>query len=157
MRVVSRTLTLFAPLLFRPASTKERLLAVYIRDGLATKGGCDGYKLGSFKTLLGSLTKEDFSGVVQPVLEKLQKKNPDSILLAVASLVKHVRIDLSAKVGVFFPPLLRQLRSPKEDVRRVAVELMGYLAERCEDSKVGGCTPLFVEHATLQELTSRFA
>lgn len=107
---------------------------------MATKGGCDGYKLASFKTLLGSLTQEDFSGVVHPVLEKLQKKNPDSILLAVASLVKHVRIDLSVNVGVFLPPLLRQLRSAKEDVRRVAVELIGSLAERCDAAKVGGCT-----------------
>lgn len=118
-------------------SIKQRLLAVYVRDGLATKGGCDEYKLASFKSLLGSLTREDFSGVVQPVLEKLQKKNPDSVLLAVASLVKYLRIDLSANVGVFLPPLLRQLRSAKEDVRRIAVELMGYLAERCNDAEVG--------------------
>lgn len=103
------------------------------------------YKLASFKTLLGSLTQEDFSEVVQPVLEKLQKKNPDSILLAVASLVKHVRIDLSTSVGVFLPPLLRQLRSAKEDVRRVAVELMGYLAERCDDAEVGGCARLVLD------------
>lgn len=135
-----------SPHLLLSASTKQRLLAVYIRDGLATKGGCDGFKLASFKTLLGSLTREDFSGVVQPVLEKLQKKNPDSILLAVASLVKNVRIDLSANVGVFLPPLLRQLRSAKEDVRRVAVELMGFLAERCEDAEVRGCTRLVLEH-----------
>lgn len=83
--------------------------------------------------------------MVHPVLEKLQKKNPDSILLAVASLVQHVRIDLSANVGVFLPPLLRQLRSPKEDVRRVAVELMGHLAERCDGAEVGGHTRLVLE------------
>lgn len=71
------------------------------------------------------------------MLEKLQKKNPDSVLLAVASLVKHVRIDLSPNVGIFVPPLLRQLRSAKEDVRRVAVELVGNLAERCGDTEVG--------------------
>ncbi|CAN0466401.1 unnamed protein product, partial [Ectocarpus sp. 12 AP-2014] len=70
-------------------SIKQHLLAVYIRYALATKGGCDKYKLASFSTLLASLTPDDFSGAVQPVLEKLQKKNPDSILLAVASLVKH--------------------------------------------------------------------
>ena len=119
-------------------SIKKKLLAVYIRDALATKGGCDGYKLASFKTLLGSLTREDFSGVVQPVLEKLQKKNPDSILVVVASLVKDLRIDLSTYVGVFLPPLLRQLRSAKEDVRRVAVQLMTSLAESCGVSEVGG-------------------
>lgn len=105
---------------------------------MAAKGGCDEQKLASFSTLLASLTPEDFSGVVQPVLEKLQKKNPDSILLAVASLVKNVRIDLSADVRIFLPPLLRQLRSAKEGVRTVAVELMGSLAERCGDTEVGG-------------------
>ncbi|CAM9323776.1 unnamed protein product [Ectocarpus sp. 6 AP-2014] len=114
-------------------SIKQRLLAVYIRYALATKGGCDKHKLASFSTLLASLTPDDFSGAVQPVLEKLQKKNPDSILLAVASLVKHVRIDLSTHVGIFLPPLLRQLRSSKEDVRRIAVELMGDFAKRCGD------------------------
>lgn len=119
-------------------SIKQRLLAVYIRYALATKGGCDKHKLASFSTLLASLTPDDFSGAVQPVLEKLQKKNPDSILLAVASLVKHVRIDLSTHVGIFLPPLLRQLRSSKEDVRRIAVELMGDFAKRCGDPEVGG-------------------
>lgn len=119
-------------------SIKQRLLAVYIRYALATKGGCDKNKLASFSTLLASLTPDDFSGAVQPVLEKLQKKNPDSILLAVASLVKHVRIDLSAHVGIFLPPLLRQIRSSKEDVRRIAVELMSDFAKRCGDPEVGG-------------------
>lgn len=117
-------------------ATKQRLLTVYVRDALAAKGGCDEHRLASFSTLLASLTPEDFSGVVQPVLEKLQKKNPDSILLAVASLVKHVRIDLSTHVGIFLPPLLRQLRSAKEGVRTVAVELIGSLAKRCGDPKV---------------------
>lgn len=110
---------------------------MYIRDALATKGSCGGYKLASFRSLLGSLTQEDFSGVVQPVLEKLQKKNPDSILVVVASLVKDLRIDLSTYVGVFVPPMLRQLRSAKEDVRRVAVQLMGSLAGSCGVAEVG--------------------
>lgn len=116
---------------------KQRLLEVYVRDALATKGGCnESYKLTSFSSLLASLTPEDFSGVVLPVLEKLQKKNPDSILVAVASLVKLISIDLSAYVGVFLPPLLRQLRSAKEQVRHLAVELTGNLAERCGDMEV---------------------
>lgn len=119
------------------------MLAVYVRDALAPKGGCnDQYKLASFGALLASLTPEDFSGVVQPVLEKLQKKNPDSVLAAVASLVEHVSIDLSAHIGLFLQPVLRQLRSPKEHVRRLAVELTGYLAERCGSSEV--CVPLIL-------------
>lgn len=122
-------------------ATKQCLLTVYVRDALAAKGGCAEHKLTSFSSLLETLTQEDFSEVVQPVLEKLQKKNPDSILLAVASLVKHVRIDLSAHVGVFLLPLLRQLRSAKEDVRTVAVELMGSLARRCGDGEVGARVP----------------
>ncbi|CAM9720292.1 unnamed protein product, partial [Hapterophycus canaliculatus] len=114
-------------------SIKPRLLAVYVRDALATKGGCVKHKLAASRALLASLTHDDFSESVRPVLEKLQKKNPDSILLAVACLVKHVRIDLSSNIGTFLTPLLRQLRSAKEDVRRVAVELVGDVAERCGD------------------------
>ncbi|CAN0109074.1 unnamed protein product, partial [Scytosiphon promiscuus] len=114
-------------------SIKPRLLAVYVRHALLAKGGCDEPRLAAFRPLLTSLTSEDFSEFVRPVLEKLQKKNPDSILLAVASLVKHLRIDLSSNVGIFLPPLLRQLRSANEDVRRVAVELAGNLAKRCGD------------------------
>lgn len=116
---------------------KQRLLVVYIREALATKGGCsEGYKLITFSTLLASLTPEDFSSVVQPVLEKLQKKNPDSVLMAVESLVEHVRIDLSAHLGIFLPPVLRQLRSAKEDIRSLALKLLGNLAIRCGDSEV---------------------
>lgn len=74
--------------------------------------------------------------MVQPVLEKLQKKNPDSVLAAVASLVKHVSIDLSVYGNVFLPPLLRQLRSSKEHVRSLGVELIGSLAARCVDPEV---------------------
>lgn len=83
-----------------------------------------------------SLDPEDFSGVVQPVLEKLQKKNPDSVLAAVASLVKHLTIDLSVYITLFLPPLLRQLRSSKEHVRRIGLELIGSLAARCADPEV---------------------
>lgn len=113
------------------------MLAVYVRDALAAKGGCnERYKLASFSALLASLSPDDFSGVVQPVLEKLQKKNPDSVLGAVASLVEHISIDLSACMGIFLQPVLRQLRSPKEHVRRLAVELTGNLAKRCGSPEV---------------------
>ena len=117
---------------------KQRMLTVYVRDVLTKKGGCDEqqYKLNTFGTLLKSLTPADFSEVLQPVLEKLLKKNPDSVLAAVSSLVGHVSIDLSVHVGIFLPPLLRQLRSVKEKVRNLAVELMGNLAHRCEDPEV---------------------
>lgn len=96
--------------------------------------------MASFSALLASLTPEDFSAVVKPVLEKLQKKNPDSVLAAVASLVEHVSIDLSAHIGLFLQPVLRQLRSPKELVRRLAVELTGNLARRCGSPEVDVCS-----------------
>lgn len=113
------------------------MLTVYVRDVLAAKGGCnEQYKLASFSALLASLSPDNFSGIVQPMLEKLQKKNPDSVLAAVASLVENVSIDLSAHIGIFLQPVLRQLRSPKEDVRRLAVELTGNLAGRCGSSEV---------------------
>lgn len=104
-----------------------------------TKGGCSAqYKLASFRTLLGSLSQSDFAEVVQPVLEKLQKKNPDSVLSAVVSLVNQISIDLSAHLeSIFLPPVLRQLRSSKECVRGLAVELMGNLADRCNCLEVG--------------------
>lgn len=111
---------------------------MYIRDALLTKGGCsERYKLACFAPLLGSLTEPDFSTVLLPVLEKLQKKNPDSVLSAVAFLVKQVSIDLSGYIGsVFLQPLLRQLRSSKEPVRDLAVELTGNLAKRCGNPEV---------------------
>lgn len=113
------------------------MLTVYVRDALAAKGGCnEHHKLASFSALLASLSQEDFSGVVQPVLQKLQKKNPDSVLAAVASFVENVSIDLSAHIGMFLQPVLRQLRSPKEHVRRLAVELTGNLAGRCGSPEV---------------------
>lgn len=120
------------------------MLTVYVRDVLAAKGGCnEQYKLASFSALLASLSPEKFSGVVQPVLEKLQKKNPDSVLAAVASLVENVSMDLSAHIGMFLQPVLRQLRSPKEHVRHLAVELTGNLAGHCGSSEVCATSPTF--------------
>ncbi|CAM9338279.1 unnamed protein product [Discosporangium mesarthrocarpum] len=112
---------------------KSHLLKVYVQSILMAKSGINSqYKLDSFAPLLGSLTSDDFLVVLQPVFEKLQKKNPDSILVAVVSAVKQLRIDLSAQAGsLFLPPLLRQLRSPKENIRVLAVDLMGSLATRC--------------------------
>lgn len=99
-------------------------------------GGEELYQLASFGTMLKSLTQGDFCDVILPVLEKLLKKNPDSVLVVVTSLVKHLNIDLSAHVGTFYPPLLRQLRSTNGQVRVLAVELVGSLADRCGDTKV---------------------
>lgn len=101
------------------------------------KRGCDElYQLTSFGTMLKSLTPADFCDVILPVLEKLLKKNPDSVLAVVTSLVKHMNVDLSAHVGTFLPPLLRQLRSTNDQVRLLAVELVGNLADRCGDPEV---------------------
>ncbi|CAM9117080.1 unnamed protein product, partial [Choristocarpus tenellus] len=104
------------------------------------------YKLDSFATLIGSLTENDFSNVMEPVLEKLQKKNPDSILAAVKSVVAQIAIDLSPYAEkIFVPPLLRQLRSPKEDVRHLAVELVGSIARHCS-------APEVLEHIVMELL-----
>lgn len=117
---------------------KRRLLDVYVRDALLTKGGRnEQYKLESFRYLLGSITQANFSEQVLPVLEKVQKKNPDSVLAAVTALVEQASIDLSVYLGtVFLPPVLRQLRSSKDNVRGLAVKLLSYLALRCRDPGV---------------------
>lgn len=115
------------------------MLGVYVRDILMKKRGGDVielYQLASFGTMLKSLTQGDFGDVILPVLEKLLKKNPDSVLVVVTSLVKHINVDLSTHVGTFFPPLLRQLRSTNDQVRLLAVELVGNLADRCGETKV---------------------
>lgn len=104
--------------------------------------------MSSFSTLLKSLSTEDFSGAIKPVLEKLLKKNPDSILDAFASLVENVSIDLSIDIDVFLPPLLRQLRSAKEHVRGLSIELIGTLAHCCDNPKVWVYLSQYIFHVS---------
>ncbi|CAM9143400.1 unnamed protein product, partial [Chrysoparadoxa australica] len=120
------------------AQHKQQAVELYIQEALMVKGGLsDSSRLDSFKPLLGSLTEEDFLTHIQPVLEKLLKKNPDSVLPAVRAMVEGLRIDLSGFVRTaLLAPLLRQLKSPKEEVRAGATALCKPLVLHVGDMQV---------------------
>ncbi len=47
-----------------------------------------------FSPLLQSLTSEEFQNILEPVLSRMLKKSPDSLLDAVAMMAKSLQIDL---------------------------------------------------------------
>ncbi|CAM9326832.1 unnamed protein product, partial [Phaeothamnion confervicola] len=114
---------------------KAAALDWYLREALQARASqqLSPHRLDRLAPLLASLTAADVAEVLQPPLERALKKNPDSVLPAVAALVGQLRVDLSPQLGpVFLPPLLRQLRSPREDVRVLALKCAMRLVDRCD-------------------------
>ncbi|KAG5182622.1 armadillo-type protein [Tribonema minus] len=121
------------------SGVKRTALQVYVRDVVGGKGAPAPHVSGAWRPFLRRCDREDFATELAPHLERLMRKNPDSVLPAVAVLLSALDLDLSAHAEtLFLPSLLRQLRSAKEDIRDQAVFAMEHLAASCKDPKVLG-------------------
>jgi hypothetical protein len=116
------------------------LLDNYIKTVLETRGGAMGLTplvLTAYGPVLSAIDQDTFESAVLPTLERLLKKSADSIAPAVLAALQQVRVDLSASsMSIFWPPLLRQLRSAKDDLRECAVSTVEQLALRTSSSAV---------------------
>ena len=70
------------------AGTRRAALEVYARDVLNAKAPPTSATAAGLKYLLAACSNADFEVVLQPQLQKLLRKNPDSILPTVAGFLE---------------------------------------------------------------------
>ncbi|OQR88225.1 translational activator GCN1 [Achlya hypogyna] len=93
--------------------------------------------LAAFAPLLATLSAAEFDDVVAPVLSRMLKRSPDSLLDAAVFVVRALpaAVDLSAHVAPLFGPLFpAKLKSVKDDVRDACQQLLAAVISRCTDA-----------------------
>ncbi|RHY34936.1 hypothetical protein DYB32_000549 [Aphanomyces invadans] len=88
----------------------------------------------SYAAFVATVSAEEFASVVEPVLGRLLKRSPDSLLQAVRVMTQHLTVDLGQYLEPIFVPIFTaKLRSQKDDVRMSCIGLVDAVLARCAD------------------------
>ncbi|KAH9094350.1 hypothetical protein Ae201684P_016959 [Aphanomyces euteiches] len=91
-------------------------------------------ELKSFDDFLNTVSSEEFAAVVEPVMSRMLKKSPDSLLEATTLMTSALRFDFDRYIdNVFIPIFTLKIRSQKDDVRDNCVGLIEAVISRCGD------------------------
>ncbi|RHZ01524.1 hypothetical protein DYB31_000087 [Aphanomyces astaci] len=111
-----------------------RLLTSYTYWALEAKVRPTDSQLQSYAGFVSTISADEFASVVEPVLSRLLKRSPDSLLQAVRVMTQSLRIDLGLYMGPMFVPVFTaKLRSQKDDVRINCIGLVDAVLRRCAD------------------------
>ncbi|RLN75257.1 hypothetical protein DYB28_010587, partial [Aphanomyces astaci] len=111
-----------------------RLLTSYTYWSLEAKVRPTDAQLQSYAGFVSTISADEFASIVEPVLSRLLKRSPDSLLQAVRVMTQSLRIDLGLYLGPMFVPVFTaKLRSQKDDVRINCIGLVDAVLRRCAD------------------------
>nr|CCA15342.1 hypothetical protein OsJ_12383 [Albugo laibachii Nc14] len=108
--------------------TQRKLLESYVYWSFESKTRRFPARISQKDLKLEWITKQQFDTIIRPVMEKLLKKSPDTILEATLACVRACSLDFSPYLeSVFLPLLTTKLRSQNNIVRSLCVELAAAL------------------------------
>ncbi|KAK9840722.1 hypothetical protein WJX81_000165 [Elliptochloris bilobata] len=85
----------------------------------------------AYQPLLATLTHAEFSGTLLPLVLRMAKRSPDSVLGSTALVLAMLQLDLSQYAAALIANLQPQLRHAKQPIRAAAVDVVAALARRC--------------------------
>ncbi|KDO30185.1 hypothetical protein SPRG_22144 [Saprolegnia parasitica CBS 223.65] len=119
------------------ADERALWLGSYVHQALEAKVRPTHADLDAYTALTATLTAHDFEATISPVLSRMLKRSPDSLLDATVAVVRALpaKIDLSAYVAPIFGALFpAKLKSVKDDVREACIQLLAAVIARCSDA-----------------------
>ncbi|OQR93727.1 translational activator GCN1 [Thraustotheca clavata] len=115
---------------------REKWIASVVYQALESKNRPPASDLKAFAPLLSTVTAAEFENTVAPVLSRMLKRAPDSVLDSTVALLNLLptAIDLSQYVATIFGSLFpAKLKSVKDDVRESCIALVAAVVTRCKD------------------------
>ena len=88
-----------------------------------------------FAPLLTSLTDQEWENMM-PLISKMLKKSPDSLLEGVVYLTSCVSLDIGTQlIQVFLPLIVTKLKAQKDDIRALVIQLLNNCVVTCNNKE----------------------
>eukprot|EP00735_Rhodelphis_limneticus_P006871 TRINITY_DN1932_c0_g1::TRINITY_DN1932_c0_g1_i1::g.23049::m.23049 TRINITY_DN1932_c0_g1::TRINITY_DN1932_c0_g1_i1::g.23049 ORF type:complete len:2717 (+),score=940.13,sp/F4I893/ILA_ARATH/35.18/0.0,HEAT/PF02985.17/1.4e+03,HEAT/PF02985.17/1.4e+03,HEAT/PF02985.17/1.9e+03,HEAT/PF02985.17/67,HEAT/PF02985.17/6.2e+03,HEAT/PF02985.17/34,HEAT/PF02985.17/3.3e+03,HEAT/PF02985.17/0.11,HEAT/PF02985.17/0.013,HEAT/PF02985.17/0.069,HEAT/PF02985.17/1.4e+03,HEAT/PF02985.17/0.012,HEAT/PF02985.17/8e+03,HEAT/PF02985.17 len=119
-----------------PNDVRSNVLKLYVTSAWQQQSRPAPVVHTSWKPFLKSLTAEEFTQTVLPVVDKTCKRNPDLALASLQALLGSLDLDLSPHASQLLALLDPFLTSKEDRPREEAVQCVSALAARCGDMAV---------------------